>query len=294
MDQLPPIVDAAFVHAHRDELVLVDLRWSLDGSATRDDHRAAHVPGAVYVDLDTVASGPPSRDGGRHPLPTPADFADALGQLGIASDDVVVAMDQGPGVVAARLVWMLRAIGQPAALLDGGVAGWDGELESGEVVRAPVRREPVPWPAELLAEAEELRTPVSGRVVIDARAAPRYRGEVEEPGGAPAGHIPGARSVPVDAHLAQGRLRPVEELRTRYEQVGALEADDVVAYCGSGVSACLDLLALETVGGRGRLFVGSWSAWSADDDNPIATGADPDPDAGNGGEGSVRGGAGGC
>ena len=254
--------------------VLVDLRWSLDGSLGRADYVARHLPGAVYLDLDTVAAGPPTPACGRHPLPDPAAFAASLGELGIGWDDPVVAYDQGPGVIAARLVWMLRVIGQPAAVLEGGLAGWAGAVEAGEVTRTPVVRAERDWPVDRLADAD-LTASIAARrdgVVLDAREPARFAGETEPVDPRP-GHIPGAVNLPVTDNLdVAGRLEARDVLSQRYGATGALEAGEVVAYCGSGVAACHDLLVLEEFGIHGRLYPGSWSAWSADPQREAATG----------------------
>lgn len=260
---------------------LVDVRWSLDGAHGRHGYTEGHVPGAVYADLDTDLAGEPSAAGGRHPLPTPTAFAGALGRLGVGLQDLIVAYDQGSGAIAARLVWMCRAIGQPASVLAGGLAGWDGSLEAGSVRVPAVERPAVAWPVSLLADADlvdRLRQDPDA-VVIDARAVERYRGGAE-PVDARPGHVPGAVNLPVADNLADdGGLADEEQLRARYARAGALDAAEVVAYCGSGVTACHDLLVLEQLGRRGRLFPGSWSAWSADLDRPVATGSDAVPDA---------------
>jgi thiosulfate/3-mercaptopyruvate sulfurtransferase len=277
----PPFIDADTVRADLDGFVLVEMRWSLDGSQGREQYLAGHLPGAVFVDLDTVAAGPPTARAGRHPLPDPARFAADLGALGIAEQDRIVVADQGPGAIAARLVWMLRVIGGDAAVLDGGVAGWDGALDSGEVVRAPVTRRVHPWPADRLADADLVaRLAADDRaVVLDARDRPRYLGEAE-PTSSPPGRVPGARSAPFVDNLDAGHLAPLERLRATYAAVQALDATDVVAYCGSGVTACHDLLVLEALGVSGRLYPGSWSAWSADPDRAVASGPD-DPGSGD-------------
>ena len=256
-------------------VVLADVRWSLDGSQGRPQHLEATLPGAVYVDLDGDLSGPPTRAGGRHPLPTPEAFAATLGRLGIGADDVVVAFDHGPGVAPARLVWMLRRLGQRAALLDGGVAAWDGPTAPGGARRPAVSRPVLPWPEERLVDTAAVLARVGDDadvVLLDARPAERFAGVAEEPGGAPRGHVPGARSAPATDNLDAGRLRPPQELRAWYAALGALDSPEVIAYCGSGVAACVDLLALEALGVTGRLYPGSWSAWSADPARPIASG----------------------
>lgn len=274
MDQVPAFVTAAWLADPPEPPVLVDLRWSLDGSVGRADHVREHLPGAIYIDLDTVVAGPPTPLTGRHPLPNPEAFAAALGAHGIPDEALVVAYDQGPGVIAARLVWMLRVIGQPAAVLEGGLAAWDGPTEAGEVAPSAVSRRVRAWPIERFADAD-LTAELAGRadaVVVDARDPDRFAG-ITEPVDPRPGHIPGAVNLPATSNLgADGTLLPSEVLRGRYAGVGALAAREVVAYCGSGVTACHDLLVLEDLGIRGRLFTGSWSAWSADPAREVATG----------------------
>jgi thiosulfate/3-mercaptopyruvate sulfurtransferase len=270
-----PFITAEALEPWIDVVVLADVRWSLDGSQGLEQHLETTLPGAVYVDLDADLSGPPTVEGGRHPLPTPAAFAATLGRLGIAEDDVVVAFDHGPGVAPARLVWMLRSLGQRAALLDGGLAAWDGPTAPGGTSRAAAAPRVRPWPEDRLVDTAAVLARVSDdtdALLLDARPAERFAGAAEEPGGAPRGHIPGARSAPAIDNLAGGRLLAPQELRARYAAHGALVAPEVIAYCGSGVAACLDLLALEELGVAGRLYPGSWSAWSADPSRPTATG----------------------
>jgi thiosulfate/3-mercaptopyruvate sulfurtransferase len=276
----PPFVTAEQVLAADDAYVLADVRWSLDGSQGLQQHREATIPGAVFVDLDTDLAAPASTAGGRHPLPTPEAFAAALGRLGIGDDDRVVAFDQGPGTIAARLVWMLRAIGRPAAVLDGGLAGWPGPLAPGGARRQPVERAATPWPVDRLADADLVaRLLAQDRAVLfDAREPARYRGE-QEPVDARPGHIPGAVNLPTGALVDGGRLLPAAALRERVVATADItDVEEVVVSCGSGVTACFDALALEWLGlGPVRLFPGSWSAWSADPSRPATTGPDPWP-----------------
>ena len=263
LSRVLPVVDAAWVAAHRDEVVLADVRWYLDGRSGRAAYAGGHLPGAVFVDLDADLAAPPG----------PAAFAATMGRLGIGDADTVVAYDDAGGVVAARLVWMLRATGHPAALLDGGIAAWDGPLETASSARPSAVFTAAPWPPERLAAAEDAADAVN--VVLDARASERYAG-IEEPVDPRAGHIPGARSVPCRENVGpDGRLLPVEALRRRLAAAGVDAATPVVSYCGSGVNACHTLLVLEHAGlGPGRLYPGSWSEWSADAARPAETGGD--------------------
>jgi thiosulfate/3-mercaptopyruvate sulfurtransferase len=260
--------------------VLADVRWYLDGRSGREAFEAGHLPGAVFVDLDVDLSAPvKGGPGGRHPLPTPDHFAAALGRLGIGSEDLVVAYDDSGGGSAGRLVVMLRSIGRPAALLDGGLTAWAGPVETGPGgTRPPLTVPAVPWPAGVLVSADEVALLAGATgVVLDARAAERYRGDLE-PIDARPGHVPGARNAPwasnLDAETA--RFLPAATLRERYTALGVDGTTDVVCYCGSGVSACADVLAIEHAGlGAARLYVGSWSGWAADPDRPVALGDAP-------------------
>jgi thiosulfate/3-mercaptopyruvate sulfurtransferase len=225
----------------------------------------------VFVDLERWLSGPASSQSGRHPLPDPHVFAEGMARLGIGDDTAVIAYDDAGGVIAARLVWMLRTLGHPAALLDGGVAAWDGALTTSEPTVAPAPFTPRPWPPERLATADDAADPAN--VVIDARQRERYLG-APDPIDPRSGHIPGARSLPAREHLTDDlRLRPTPELRERLNEVGITHSAPVVSYCGSGVTACHNLLVIEHAGlGTGRLYPGSWSQWSADPARPAATG----------------------
>ncbi|TFV56666.1 sulfurtransferase [Geodermatophilus sp. DF01-2] len=271
---MPPVVDPIWLRAFRADVVLADVRWYLDGRSGRAAYDAGHLPGAVFVDLDRWLAAPADPAQGRHPLPDPEVFAEGMASLGIGDGDSVVAYDDAGGAVAARLVWMLRVTGHEAALLDGGLAAWDGPLEQAAPDPAPAVFPPRPWPAERLAGAEDAVDP--GAVVLDARDPDRYRGD-REPVDPRAGHVPGAVNVPYRATLdAADRLLPPDELRRTFAAAGVTADSDVVSYCGSGVTACLDLLALELAGfPPGRLYPGSWSQYSADPDRPVAVGNRP-------------------
>ena len=278
---LAPIIDISRLHelldasaSGRERLHLLDVRWALDGSKGHHTYLAGHLPGAVHVDLDTELAAPARADAGRHPLPAPEDFAASLRRAGVTAGSRVVAYDDTTGAPAGRLVWMLRALGHDAAVLDGGLAAWDGGLATDDVRPTagdvPARE----WPVTEIASADEV---ASGRsLVIDARTPERYRGEVE-PVDPRAGHVPGAVNLPFTGNLGQdGAFLAPEELRGRFEAAGVRAEQEAIVYCGSGVTAAHDVLALQRAGfTRVRLFPGSWSQWSADPARPVATGARP-------------------
>lgn len=263
-------------HVTDPDVRVIDFRWYLDGRDGPAAYRAGHIPGAVFLDLADVTgeTGP-----GRHPLPSPERFAAALRAAGVSRSTRVVAYDDATSIpTAARLWWLLRHFGHAqAAVLDGGIQAWPGTLERGD--------EPPPAPGDFQAaeplldevvDAERVRDRAPETILIDARAPERYRGETE-PVDPRAGHIRGALSAPWDSNLSpDGRMRSPEELRRRFAELGIAEGQQVIAYCGSGVSASHDLLALEVAGlPGGRLYEGSWSDWSRRDDLPAATGAVP-------------------
>lgn len=272
---LPVAVSADWLREHRDQVVVVDSRWYLDGRSGRDAYRAGHLPGAVFADVDTDLAGP-AGEGGRHPLPSADDFADALGRLGVGDTASVVVYDDAGGSVAARLVWMLRTLGTPAAFLDGGLPAWTGDLEEGDAVPRPVRRTARPWPADRVADTAAVRAEATdpASLLVDARAYGRFTGEHPAPVDARPGHVPGARSAEWTGNLdGDGLLAAPEVLRQRFAALGADAARTITAYCGSGVTACHDLLALEHAGYAGtRLYPGSWSLWGADASLPAETG----------------------
>jgi thiosulfate/3-mercaptopyruvate sulfurtransferase len=170
---LAPFVDARWLAEHLDEVVVCDVRWYLDGRSGRAAYDGGHLPGAIWVDLERDLSAEPG-DAGRHPFPSPEAFARAMGAVGIGDDDTVVGYDDDGGAIAARLVWMLRATGHEAALLDGGIAAWAGPLSTEPVTRPPASFTATPWPAERLADIDE--TASTSAVVIDGRAADRFAG----------------------------------------------------------------------------------------------------------------------
>ena len=271
---IPPVVDVAWLTGHP-QAVIADVRWYLDGRSGAQAYAAGHIPGAIFIDLDAELAAPASPEAGRHPLPDPEKFASAMVDAGVSDDSIVVAYDDAGGFSAGRLVWMLRAIGVDAALLDGGLAAWPGELSTAEPQEtdAEVTFGIRGWGPDVVATIDEA---ARGPVVIDARSAERYRGE----GGAAldpkSGHIPGALSAPMTGNLdASNHFLAPETLRERFAALGITDANPVISYCGSGVTACHNLIAMEYASlGRGRLYVGSWSQYSATD-RPIATGPHP-------------------
>jgi thiosulfate/3-mercaptopyruvate sulfurtransferase len=272
---IPPFVDAGFVAAHP-EAVMADVRWYLDGRDGRAAFEAGHIAGAVWVDLDgqLAGAGQPVTEG-RHPFPTPAQFAAAMGSLGIANGTLVIAYDDTGGLTAGRLAVMLRMLGSDAAVLIGGLDAWTGPIETGKGEEpTPVEFTAIDWPAERLATADDVvRIIAGGGAAIDARSHERFLGEVVQIDKRP-GHIPGARSAPWSDVLDAGTkpLSPAD-LRDHYEHLGADDDHEVVAYCGSGVSACMNVLAMEHAGLRSpRLYVASWSGWSVDPNREAATG----------------------
>ncbi len=267
--------------------VLLDVRWRLGGPPRIEAYQAGHLPGAAFVNLDTDLAGPGSGAGGRHPLPGRSVFQAAMRAAGLNGGQLAVVYDDAGATVAARLWWLLRYFGhEHVAVLDGGLAAWTAaghpvtarapEPASGNFTAGPGGGMPV------LDDEAAARTARSG-YLLDARAAERYRGEVE-PIDRAAGHIPGAISAPATGNVgADGAFLPAAALSERFRglglprpaETGAGGAPVVGAYCGSGVTAAQEILALQLAGVPAALYVGSWSAWSADTSRPVATGQEP-------------------
>ena len=272
-------VDWLNAHLHHPRLRVADVRWSLAGPPGIERYRDGHLPDAVFIDAETELSSP-GEGQGRHPVPSAAKLSGVLGALGIGDDDVVVAYDDAGGSIAARLWWLYRHYGRDGrcAVLDGGIDAWTA---AGLPLTLDIPHRPaVAWtPGAALDDVVDTDAVTgllgSPALLLDARAAERYRGETE-PIDPRAGHIPGARSAPWSENLgADGHFLPAESLRARYRALGATERTPI-AYCGSSLSAAHDLLALELAGiGGGRLYEGSWSHWSSDPSRPAATGATP-------------------
>jgi thiosulfate/3-mercaptopyruvate sulfurtransferase len=283
MTHFTTLIDAATLGTRlgRDDLVMFDCRFDLANVHWGEAQFAeAHLPGAQYLHLDRDLSGPITSTSGRHPLPDADVFARRLGALGADANCQIVAYDQGNGSYGARLWWLARWIGLTrVAVLDGGIAAWRAAglpLEAAARTPAPRALSASVRPGASLSSSEvdavRLRP---GTLLVDARGAERFAGR-NETIDRQAGHVPGARNRPFLDNLgADGRFLPADELRRRWSTLlGALPPSAVVAMCGSGVTACQNLLALEHAGlSGGRLYAGSWSEWIRDPNRPIATGS---------------------
>lgn len=267
-------------HLDDPDWVVFDCRFILtDPEAGRRAYAAGHIPGARYAHLNDDLSGPVTASTGRHPLPDPGLLAEKLGRWGIDETTQVVAYDDSFGAMAARLWWLLRWLGHDAvAVLDGDLRAWLREkrpMTSAEPVVKPRAFTPrIRADAWLDSTAVERLVETGNGMLLDARAEERFRGEVE-PFDRVAGHVPGAISLPFEDNLQpSGRFLPPEELRDLYRHaLGDIPADRVAHMCGSGVTACHNLLAMEHAGLAGaRLYVGSWSEWITDPRRPIARG----------------------
>jgi thiosulfate/3-mercaptopyruvate sulfurtransferase len=260
--------------------LVADVRWNLGGPPGKPDFEASHIAGAVWVDLETQLAGPPGV-GGRHPLPRLAVFEQAMRDIGVCQDSLVVAYDAADSQAAARLWWLLTDAGHPdVKVLDGGFAAWNAAglptvsgptapAAGGDFIAHPGHR-PQLAGTEISARLGNPDAPT----LIDVRTPERYAGE-KEPIDPVAGHIPGAINLPWAANVrADGRFRPPVEIARRYAEAGGRE--DAVLYCGSGITATHSLLALESAGLHATaLYPGSWSEWISDPSRPIATGTDP-------------------
>ena len=280
-----PLVDARTLARELGsaDWIVVDCRFMLtDPAAGKAAYDRGHIPGARYAHLDEDLSRRPSAEEGRHPLPERERFAATLGNWGVSADDRVVAYDDGSGAVAARLWWMLGWLGHARrAVLDGGFAAWQEAglpIEQQQPTFARRRYEaPAGHGNDVIATRDLADALRAGDLLVDARAAPRYRGEQEsiDP---KAGHVPGARNRPFSANVtAAGQFRPPAELRAELEELlGGRPPQRLIAMCGSGVTACHLLLAMEVAGlPGGRLYAGSWSEWIRDPARPIKTGPEP-------------------
>ncbi len=255
--------------------VVLDVRWVLGRTDGRASYLDGHIPGAVFIDLDSELAGHGTAEDGRHPLPAVTDLQDSARRWGIDDDSAIVVYDDVKGMSAARAWWLLRWAGLGnVRVLDGALSAWvdsGGALEEGDIVpdAGTVTLEPGNLPVLNIDEAAAF--PEVG-VLLDARAPERFRGEVE-PMDPKAGHIPGAVNAPATGNVAaDGRFLPAAALAARYEALGVTAGTKVGAYCGSGVTASHEVLALAIAGVDAALFPGSWSSWSNHPDRPIAVG----------------------
>jgi thiosulfate/3-mercaptopyruvate sulfurtransferase len=270
------LTTAAELLAAGEDVVLLDVRWALGDPHGREQYLAGHLPGAVFVDLETELAAPPSPAEGRHPLPSLQALQSAARRWGVRDDSRVVVHDATGGLAAARAWWLLRWGGMAdVALLDGGLAAWTaagGRLETGDFVPAPGGVTLTGDGMPVLTADEAAALAAGDGVLLDARAGERYRGEVE-PVDRRAGHVPGAVSAPATENLdPQGRFRTAAELRERFAAAGAVPGTTVGVYCGSGVTAAHEVAALAEAGIEAALWPGSWSQWSAEPARPVATG----------------------
>ena len=271
--------DVLSVALGRPDLVIVDCRFSLlDPNLGEQAWLGSHIPGAVYAHLERDLSDMTRKGVGRHPWPDAAAFCAKLGKWGISPATQVVAYDDGDGAMAARLWFLLRALGhEKVAVLDGGWSRWVSlglPVSSAVPDPAPVRYEAV-FDGRRLYDADAVEAHLAaGGLLVDARAPARFRGE-EEPLDRVAGHVPGAINRPYAQNLADGRFKTPMQLADEFRALlGGRDPAEVVVMCGSGVTACHNLLAMERAGLRGaKLYMGSWSGWIADQTRPVATGA---------------------
>ena len=260
-------------------LVIVDTRHDLiNPTMGRDAYAAGHIPGAIYLSIDEDLSGTKTGKNGRHPLPEAEAFAVTLGAKGISNQSLVVVYDQGSAMFVGRLWWMLRWVGHNSVfVLDGGIAQW--QKEGRDVATAVTTRSATTFTASAhehmrltVAQTFTALTDPTQRI-LDARAAERYRGEVE-PVDPVAGHIPGAFNRAFANNLRDGLFKPADELRREFDTILAGRApEQLIHQCGSGVSALANMIAMEHAGIHGsRLYAGSWSEWCSDASRPVATG----------------------
>ncbi len=279
------LVSTAWVakHLQDPDVRICDVRWYLAAAGKRgsEEYEAGHLPGAAFVDLDAALAAPDDGRAGRHPLPVPGVFEAAMRAAGVSENTHVVAYDDVGGAVAARLWWLLRASGHDrVSLLDGGVRAWteDGYALETDLPRVPRGTFAARFDPSLAASLDDTRAALKrGAALLDARAPERYRGAVEPVDQRP-GHIPGAINVPVAELLDRGRFRAPEELRERFKTALGPRTE-VIASCGSGVTACHLLFAMELASldfpSPARLYVGSYSEWSRRPRLPVVTGDAP-------------------
>ncbi len=259
------------------DILICDCRFDLvNPNAGREAYNTGHILGAIYVDLDHDLSAAKTGSNGRHPLPSPQAWADTRQRLGMDPKTTVIAYDNHGSVYASRLWWMLKASGHShVQVLDGGLSAWNGSIGTIPPVATPLKTaiEPQEWMGSVTVDAmEQWLTDPKGQCVVDARAEDRFRGE-NETLDAIGGHIPGALNRFFKHNLSAGQFKSPDALRAEFKALlGNASASSVIHQCGSGVSACHNVLAMEVAGLLGsHLYVGSWSEWCTDPKRPIAT-----------------------
>jgi thiosulfate/3-mercaptopyruvate sulfurtransferase len=284
---IPPLVSTEWLAAHLGDpdLRIVDVRWYLLDKTKNgaEEYLRGHIPGAVFMDVNHDLAAPFGEGPGRHPLPHPQVFAEAASRAGIGPGTLVVAYDDSGGASAARLWWLLRYCGhEQVSLLDGGIVRWVAEgrpLETKAPVLPRAAFAPHVRPGRVMdQEAVNALRQDPQALVLDVRAAERYRGEVE-PIDPRAGHIPGAKNAPYMGNLRapdDPRFLEPEQLRARFENLGVDPSKRIVSYCGSGINACQNIFALHLAGfEKTLLYEGSWSDWCRNPERPEAVGPDP-------------------
>jgi thiosulfate/3-mercaptopyruvate sulfurtransferase len=272
------LISVAELAAMSPSPALLDVRWRLGGPPGIDLYRAGHIPGAVFIDLDRDLAAPPG-PGGRHPMPAAAAFEAAMRRAGVSGDRPVVVYDDADSTAAARAWWLLRYFGHSQVrVLDGGYRAWTAAgnpVETGEPPAAAADGDFTASPGHLgLLDTARAAALARAGLLLDARAGERYRGE-KEPVDPVAGHIPGAVSAPTAENVnPDGTFRPPAELARRFAALGAGAGTEVGAYCGSGVTAAHEVLALTLAGIPASLYAGSWSEWITVPARPVATGPD--------------------
>lgn len=284
---LSPLVSSEWlaVHLHDQNLLVADVRWYLFDKTRQgpEEYRRGHIPGAVFIDVDHDLAAPFGQGPGRHPLPGPEAFAESASRVGIGPQTYVIAYDDSGGASAARLWWLLRYYGhEQVSLLDGGIVRW---IEEGRPLETTVPAVPrAMFEAQVRPDSVVDQEMVGAlrddptALVLDVRAAERYRGEVE-PIDPRAGHVPGARSAPYTGNLRapdDPRFLEPAQLRARFESLGASRVRRIVSYCGSGINACQNIFALQLAGyDNTLLYEGSWSDWCRNPERPAALGPEP-------------------
>jgi thiosulfate/3-mercaptopyruvate sulfurtransferase len=275
---LTPLIDVDQLVADTAALTLLDVRWEYGKPSRRPDYVRAHIPGARFVDLDTELCGPPG-SAGRRPLPEAGAFSAAMRRGGVTARRPVVVYDGDDSTAAARAWWLLRYFGHPnVRVLDGGFAAWRAAglpVRAGSENATPGDFQAHPGTLPVIDDAGAAAMARRG-VLLDARPADRYAG-ARKPTDSAGGHIPGAVSAPtVDNVAPDGRFHPPEVLRARFESLGLRPGTDLAGvYCGSGIIATHEILALSVAGIGAALYPGSWSHWTQDPRRPVATGIEP-------------------